>query len=86
MLGVRTLPASLIVLCYPFNSNSDVARHVSLEDAFPVCAVAVRGDHFPPDTGFYSNSVQFQNFLSKNALSVGCRVRREIEILIFSIR
>lgn len=32
-----------------FNSNSNVPKHVSLEDLFPVCALAVSSDHFPPE-------------------------------------
>lgn len=49
------------------NSISDVPRHVSLEDLFPVCALAVRGDHFPPILDFmvilYSFNISCQNTL-----------------------
>lgn len=40
-----------------FNSNSTVPKHISLEDLFPVRALAVSSDHFPPEIGFYGNSV-----------------------------
>jgi len=34
ILGFHTLSVCLEVLCYSFNSNSNVPKHVSLEDYF----------------------------------------------------